>query len=440
MDVKVTPRSLGGVVDAIASKSYAHRMLICAALCPSPTAISCNTSSKDIEATIGCLTSLGAAVTRMEDVLLVSPIPRGAPADGTHSQTSPTLDCGESGSTLRFLLPVAAALGAKCSIDGHGRLSKRPLSPLYEELVSHGSELGPQGTFPLDVSGALRPGTFRIPGNVSSQYVSGLLMALPLLDGLSKVVVEGTLESKPYVDMTIEVLSSFGVDVTRRLEHVGGAPVLHLDIPADATFSSPGRCSVEGDWSCSAFWLCAGAIAGSGVGVSGLNARSCQGDRSVLGALALLGARVLRQEGLVATAPGSLHGTTIDVRDIPDLVPPLAAVAAAARGETRMANAGRLRLKESDRLVTVRDAITSLGGSAHIDGDDLVIIGTGRLRGGSVDAANDHRIAMLAAIASSICDEPVTVIGAECVGKSYPAFFEDLVALGGECQAEQQAE
>ena len=440
MNVRVAPKPLGGVVEAIASKSFAHRMLICAALCPSPTAITCNTSSKDIEATIGCLTSLGASVTRLDDVLLVSPIPRGARADDPLVQEPPTLDCGESGSTLRFLLPVVAALGAKCSLQGHGRLSKRPLSPLYEELVSHGCELGPQGAFPLDVSGALRPGSFRIPGNVSSQYVSGLLMALPLLDGPSEVVVEGTLESKPYVDMTIDVLRSFGVGVTSSLEHAEGTTLLHLDIPAGAMFSSPGRCSVEGDWSCSAFWLCAGAIAGSGVGVSGLDARSCQGDRSVLGALALLGARVLRRDGLVAASPGSLHGSTIDVRDIPDLVPPLAAVAAAAQGETRMSNAGRLRLKESDRLVTVRDAIDSLGGSARIAGDDLVIFGTGRLRGGTVDAANDHRIAMLAAIASTICDEPVTIMGAECVGKSYPAFFEDLVALGGECQTDQQGE
>lgn len=432
MNVTVEPGRLTGEVSAPSSKSEAHRLLICAAFAPGTTDIDCTTTSEDIDATAGCLEALGAHITRTRRGFRVVPVPGTSATDNVPEPIScALLDCGESGSTLRFLLPVVAALGCDARLTGHGRLPQRPLSPLYEELVAHGAELSPQGQMPLHVGGRLRPGRFSLPGNVSSQYVSGLLLAAPLMGAPVEVVVSEPVESLPYIDITVAALRRFGVSVSEdHVEGPGGGARSYV-VGGGSRLSSPGTVSVGGDWSGAAFWLAAGALSEDGVAVRGLDVTSTQGDRQVLAALALLGARVLRASDGAACTHDDLVGRELDVSSCPDLVPPLAAVAALAQGTTRITGAARLRLKESDRLETVSAAVNALGGRARIVNDDLIIDGVARLAGGTVDAAGDHRIAMMAAVLAARSDAPVTILGAECVAKSYPGFFEDLARLGG---------
>ena len=426
MDMRVYPGELAGGIEAIASKSEAHRLLICAAFADGVTDIDCNTTSKDIDATAECLRGLGAQITRTSRGFRAVParaISRGA-----------TLDCGESGSTLRFLLPVVAALGCDASLMGHGRLPERPLSPLYEELAAHGAQLAPQGTNPLAVRGRIGAGRYEIAGNVSSQYVSGLLLAAPLMEGEVEVLVTEPVESLPYIDITCAALAEFGVTVERARHDDGEKRGFLFKVAAGSRLRTPGTVRVGGDWSNAAFWLAAGALSSTGVEVDGVDMRSTQGDRAVLGALALLGAGIARSPHGAASRPERLHGCRLDVQSCPDLVPPLAAVAALAEGTTEICGAARLRIKESDRLKTVSAAINALGGRVTETEDGLVISGVDSLAGGEVDAANDHRIAMMAAVLATRAEGPTTIRGAECVAKSYPAFFEDFRALGGSCE------
>ena len=431
MDLTITPHELAGTVRAIASKSMAHRLLICAALCPGPTTISCPTTSRDIEATIDCLVALGAQVDREGELLHVTPLAGSPASDNLRvGAEGAVLDCGESGSTLRFMLPVVCALGCRASLVGHGRLAERPLSPLYEELVAGGATLSEAGRFPLEVSGGLRAGRFELPGNVSSQYVSGLLLAAPLLAGPSEVRVEEPIESRPYIDLTISALKAFGVLVDETHEEIDGKVYTCFCVSPSTPYRSCGSVSVEGDWSNAAFWLATGAISGQ-VTVSGLDLQSRQGDRAILAALAKLGSLVSRSGDSATVTSGSPCGCEIDASDFPDLVPPLAAVAALAPGTTRLTGCGRLRLKESDRIETVCGGLSALGADIASEGDDIVIHGRPELEGGVVDAAGDHRIAMMAAVAAARCRSSVTIRGAECVEKSYPAFFDDYQSLGG---------
>lgn len=433
MDITIHPHALTGSIRAVASKSAAHRLLVLAALAPTTTNLDCNSSSDDIEATVSCLEALGARIARTRVGFRVKPLPCRTGGDqGFPARSGAVLDCGESGSTLRFLLPVGCALGAQMRLTGHGRLASRPLSPLYEELVAHGARLSEKGRLPLEVAGKLRGGSFFIPGDVSSQYASGLLMAAPLLEGPTSIVVGEPIESRPYIDVTLEALRDFGVKVACAREAGAGGNVRRsvFTVPAAAQLASPGTAVVEGDWSNSAFWLAAAAMGGD-VAVEGLRMDSPQGDRAVLAALAAFGARVRRGGTSAACAHDHLQGRTIDVSDIPDLVPPLAAVASIAEGSTRIVGAARLRLKESDRLETVCAALAALGADIRVEADGLAVSGRPTLSGGEVDAANDHRIAMMAAIAAAHATGSTTIHGAECVSKSYPRFFEDFTLLGG---------
>ena len=409
MNLTISPASLSGVIPAIPSKSMAHRLLICAALAGTPTALDCQGTSKDIEATAACLSAMGAAVCRRDGGFEIAPRPAQSPC---------TLPCGESGSTLRFLLPVAAALGLDAVFHMEGRLPQRPLSPLDRELEAHGAVLSRPEPDALRCTGLLRAGNYTLPGNVSSQYISGLLFALPLLDGPSTLTVTGTVESAPYIAMTLDALRQFGVAVTVENQ------VYH--IPA-CGYQSPGQAAVEGDWSNAAFWLCAGAL-GRGITVTGLNPDSLQGDRAIFELLGRFGAKT---EGCFTASAGPLRPLDIDAAAIPDLVPVLSVAAAAAPGTTRIYNAGRLRIKESDRIESVWRLLTNLGAEAVQTEDGLLIRGGRRLTGGVVDSCNDHRIAMAAAVASSLCTGPVTVLDAGAVAKSYPEFWKDFERLGG---------
>jgi 3-phosphoshikimate 1-carboxyvinyltransferase len=428
MDALIQPTHLEGTVHAVASKSQAHRMLILAALGNATCDISCNTSSEDIDATIRCLTALGARVARTRLGFRVVPLRRALP----RLRGPFVLDCGESGSTLRFMLPVVCALGVSARFMVRGRLAERPLGELRAALIDHGCTLSAEGDWPLETAGRLQAGDFDLPGNVSSQYVTGLLLAASLLDAPSRIHVSEPVESAPYIRLTIDALACFGVSVEVAHETRGGIPCLCYTLDPEASpLATPSSCAVEGDWSNAAFWLAAGAISGGPICVEGLNLESSQGDRQILAALALFGARLRRSGTSVTVSAGRLRPLTLDISDIPDLVPPLAAVCACAEGSSRLTGGGRLRLKESDRLQSVSDALQALGVSCRIEGDDLIIQGVEAPAGGMASAAGDHRIAMMASVLASVADGPSTIVGAECVSKSYPGFYDDFSQLGG---------
>ncbi|HHU05400.1 MAG TPA: 3-phosphoshikimate 1-carboxyvinyltransferase [Clostridiales bacterium] len=423
MDVKILPTSLSGRVRAIPSKSYAHRLLICSALSNKKTFVSCAGSSEDIEATVRCLQTLGAKIDRNDEGFKVTPIPESGAVKGS------TLDCGESGSTLRFMLPVACALGAGSRFKLAGRLPNRPLAHLEEALREHGCAFSGKGSAELCSLGRLKPGRFTLPGDVSSQYISGLLFALPLLEGDSAIEITGKIESRDYILMTLAALEKFGVHI----KFDGNI----LSIKGGSGYKSPDKAEVEGDWSNAAFWLCAGALGGSGIECRGLNTASMQGDKAVLELLKSFGAEVKLRGDAVMVKPSFLHGIDIDASDIPDLVPVLSAVAAVAKGRTVIKNASRLRMKESDRLRAVSETLSKLGADITETEDGLVINGRESLTGGTADSFGDHRIAMMAAVASVACTEPVTIKNAEAVNKSYPHFFEDFRSLGGRAVEER---
>lgn len=414
MNLKISPAPIGGNLRAIASKSYMHRALICASLADKPTVLYCPESNRDIIATAECMRALGAQITEDNGRYTVCPISK------SHSGPA-VLPCNESGSTLRFLLPVAAALGGGAVFHVRGRLSARPLSPLYEQLVAHGAVMSPNGVFPLSLEGKLQSGVFSLGGSVSSQFFTGLLLALPILDESSTVLVEGTLESAPYVRLTESVMNRFGVfpAVTENRMEITPAP-----------YRSPGTLDVEGDWSNAAFWLVAGAV-GGGITMTGLQHDSCQGDKEIVGLLKRMGADIRTDCDRITVNKSALHGIEIDAKDIPDLVPILSVAAAYAQGETVIRGASRLRLKESDRISSVLQMLAALGIECAEMSDGMIIKG-GTPKSGFVDACNDHRIAMSATIAAISCAGDVTVLGAEAVNKSYPAFFEHLALLGGE--------
>ncbi len=395
MRLTVNGKSLRGQIAAIASKSMAHRYLICSALSKGVTGVRCETRSNDVSITAGCLRAAGTEISYSDGGYYVGKLGGNV--------RRPVLDCGESGSTLRFLLPVMGALGCGAVFVRGSRLTVRPIAALAEEMRRHGCSVSDEAGKELRVGGKLLPGYYQIPGDVSSQFVSGLLFALPLC-GDSTLEVTGKTESEPYIGMTISALETFGVRITRR-DNTYCIP--------KAAYTAPASLSVEGDWSAAAFWLVADYL-GASVTVTGLSDTSLQGDRRIKEELGKL-----RGEGKIY----------IDAADIPDLVPALSVAAAARDGVTVIYNAGRLRAKESDRLENVRKMLSNLGGTCTVTEDGLRITG-GTLHSGTVDAGNDHRIAMAAAV-SSVAAGDVTVEGAEAVSKSYPAFWEDFRKLGG---------
>lgn len=408
----LSPGRRRGTVAAIASKSQAHRLLLCAALSDRPASLLCATSSKDIEATVACLSAMGARIVREGQTFLISPI--------GSSPVSRDFPCGESGSTLRFLLPVAGALGLQGRFLREGRLPERPLGPLQAALEAHDMRLWNEGP-DLRFEGRLRCGEYRLPGNISSQYLSGLLFALPLLPGGSRLTITTAVESGAYLQMTLDVLRQSGIQILKETDG--------FSIPGGQRPRLPEGCAVEGDWSNAAPFLCAGAIGGP-VTVTGLRQDTTQGDRRVLDVLRRFGATVKVDGSAVTVSPSHLRGIEIDGSEIPDLIPVLSAVAAAAEGDTQIVRAGRLRLKESDRLSATAALLAALGGSVEELPEGLLIHGRGSLTGGRADTAGDHRMAMTAAVCALSCRQPVEIPGAECVEKSYPAFFRDWDTLG----------
>lgn len=439
MLARITPAPLAGTVPAIASKSMAHRLIIAAALANGETHVICNTTCADIDATVRCLTALGARIENVDDGYVVHPTMKSIEFGLLRALAGATLDCGESGSTLRFMLPVACALGADATFTGRGRLGQRPLSPLSDEIIAAGCTLEGLGDFPLKTAGRMRPGTFKLPGNVSSQYISGLLLAAPLLSEPSCVEVTGLIESRPYINLTIQAMKAFGVEISvERIPAKAGSPEITRFRTNGGSYRTPGTVSVEGDWSNAAFWLCAGALGDDPITVDGVSLSSAQGDRNVLAALSKFGARIVRSTNAATVQSDKLVGFEMSAHDIPDLVPVISAVAALAQGRTHIRDCARLRIKESDRLETTRRELSALGAKVTIAGDDLIIDGVDALTGGDVDAHNDHRIAMMAAVAASRASGEVRIHGAEAVNKSYPDFFDHYRLLGGTVTLEEE--
>lgn len=438
MDIKIIPRKLKGRLDALPSKSHAHRVLIAQKLARMQNGEAANadnahgseipTFSKDIEATKNCLAQLDSG--------------------------SPRLNCIESGSTMRFMLPVAMALRDEAVFIGTGKLPSRPISPLREEMERNGCTFSP-GTPAADaadipdgfseictIRGRLQPGTYRLAGNVSSQFITGLLFALPLLDGDSTLELTTVLESAGYVDLTLDVLRDFGIMIDEKRSPEGFNTYV---INGNQRYTEPADVTVQGDWSNAAFWLACGALGGD-VTLDGVDMTSSQRDKEFADILMQMGAHLevsscgTSMDSTSATGGLSsirctgngLSAADIDVAQIPDLVPVLATVMALADGTSEITHAERLRIKESDRIFTVHDFLSKLGADITDEGSGLSVRGKRTLSGGEVCGHNDHRIVMAAAVASCGCTGPVIIRGAEAVNKSYPDFFRDFAALGGE--------
>lgn len=434
MNVLLEPAKLNGSIDAIPSKSHAHRLLIAQKLArlqgqQTPERLEIPTFSEDIGATKNCLVQL--------------------------DKEMPFLDCKESGSTLRFLLPVAMALKEEAVFIGTGKLPERPISPLKEEMEAHGCrfQMGSKDQKVSDkykeictVWGRLQPGKYHLAGNISSQFITGLLFALPLLTGDSELHLTTELESAGYVDLTLDVLRSFGIEISIKTSPEGFDI---YEIAGNQRYIEPEGLMVEGDWSNAAFWLACGALGGK-VTVRGLDPESSQRDKDFLNILQDMGATVTVEpkesagfddpgaiarplSSITVSEPedGSLKGAEINVSQTPDLVPVLAAVMALADGTSMITHAERLKIKESDRLRTVYDFLYKLGADISYGGSGLSLTGKAALTGGETESHNDHRIAMAAAVASCGCEKAVLIRNAEAVRKSYPDFFADFAALGG---------
>lgn len=411
----VKPARLEGEITAPPSKSVLHRAVICAALAKGESIITNIIHSDDIKATVNVVNALGLKARFDGETIR-------AGGQSEHSRNAHA-NCYESGSTLRFLLPLAGALGHSIVFTGHGRLPKRPMSEYLHLLGEHGMEFEmPQGEYlPLKVSGRLKSGMYRISGDISSQYITGLLFALPMLDGDSVIEITTPLESKGYVDITIDILKHFGIDI-----RVHGSRYL---ISGNQSYVAKDFYA-EGDYSSAAFFLCAGAL-GTDVRISGLNLNSAQGDKEIIEILKRFGANITVSNSLIRVFGGNLHAAVIDAPQIPDLVPILAVVASVAQGTTEIKNAGRLRLKESDRLSAISNNLKGIGAEVIKYEDSLVINGKQKLKGGNADSYNDHRIAMAMSIAALNTEDGIYINGSESINKSYPHFYDDLRKLGG---------
>ena len=478
MDIRISPSNLNGCVQAVSSKSDVHRALICAAFADAPTEISCNLLSKDIEATVRCLSAAGAQIRADIDrekgsgSIKVVPV-RGhldnsgndfkkdnltkedfKKSEREESEKIPELFCGESGSTLRFLTPVMAALGKTVLFTGEGELPNRPMDALLSVLQTHGCHTdggsAARTYLPLRISGKLHGGIFELPGNVSSQYITGLLLAFPLLGERAEIRLTTPLQSASYVDMTLDTMSRFGIAVQKTEQ---GFRLLKTEQPeyleAEQSehgkdeflpYHSPGQYRSDGDWSNAAFWLCADRMNGNSIAVDGLRMESLQGDRAICDLLPIFRKQHCADDqgnfsyqfGCCSAHQGQLR--IIDASNIPDLVPALAALAAVIPGTTKIIRAERLRMKECDRLSALSDVLGKMGAQIEEHTDGLTIEGVedaGLPGGCEVSGHNDHRIVMAAAIAASACRDSVVIKGAQAVQKSYPHFFSDFKKLGG---------
>ncbi|MBQ8836510.1 MAG: 3-phosphoshikimate 1-carboxyvinyltransferase [Clostridia bacterium] len=418
MDIRIEPTKLSGTIRAISSKSDVHRFLMAAALAKGISAVHFTTLSEDIAATVRVLSAMGAAIDidgadgdYTAVVTGICEMPRGA-----------LLDAHECGTTARLILPIAAALSDSFTLTGKNGLLKRPFGDLCCAMEERGTKCS-SAFLPITTCGKLTSGVYSIRGDVSSQYISGLLFALPLLDGDSEIRLTTPAVSAGYIDMTLNTLSRFGIEVEK---FDGG-----YKVKGNQTYRAVADYTADGDWSNATFWLAAGVV-GEKLTVSGLRLDSLQKDKGVLDIIKAAGAKVTCGAD-ITVENAAMHGIGFDGEDIPDALPALATVLCLADGKSVISGGSRLKIKESDRIATTVAMLKALGADIEGTDDGFVINGVSNFTGGEVDAANDHRIAMCAAVASQRAGGEVIIRGAECVNKSYPTFFEDLKKLGGKC-------
>lgn len=411
VNVQITPSKLKGKIIVPPSKSMAHRAIFCAILSTVECIIENIELSQDIIATINVAKRLGKQVCYDNGNLTIS---------GQITNKDITIDCNESGTTFRFLLAVLSALGVKANITGKERLGQRPYSMLVNQLISKGVEIDSQSGLPINIKGQLQGGDFYLPGNVSSQFISGLLLALPLLPSDSRIILTQPLQSSAYVDMTLSCMDSFGVIIEKRAES--------FYVKGNQSYKCKQYC-VEGDFSNAAFWACGAALTGK-VDILGLNKNSIQGDRQIITILKEMGAEIKELPKGYRIESASLKGVEVDAENIPDLVPILSIIMAFAEGKSIIKNTQRLQLKECDRQKAVVETLLKMGVETVIKDNHIIIVGTTRLKNGVFESYNDHRMAMSLAIAATASGE-ISIKGAQAVAKSYPNFYLDYKKLGG---------
>lgn len=412
---KITPNKIKGEIIMPPSKSVAHRAIICASLSNGISKISPIELSNDILATINCVKKLGAELTLDGNILTV---------DGTNMFSNKTalLNCNESGSTLRFLIPISAVGGVNAVFVGSGMLPQRPIGIYLDCLPKFGVECITNGGLPLEIKGTLKNGTYNIPGNISSQFITGLLLALPLLENDSQIIIEGKTESVGYIDMTVDVMDTFGVKIDKTENGYfikGGQSYKNQDF------------TVEGDWSQAGFFLAGGAI-GDKIIIKGLKINTTQGDKEGLEIFKKFGANIEIINNDIIVSKGSLKAVDIDAAQIPDLVPILAVTASLCEGITKIYGAERLRIKECDRLSAITNNLNAIGAKITELSDGLIIEGVKNFKGGFTEGYNDHRIVMSMAVASICSESYITVTDAQSINKSYPTFFEEFNRMGGD--------
>ena len=439
MDIKIKPSKLSGNVVIPPSKSFAHRALICAALSEGKSIVRNIELSDDIRATLEALEELGATskIENMSIEIEGIQIMNNDVHDinnNIHNMNNNMhiINCNESGSTLRFMIPIAAALGYRCRFEMSGNLGKRPLDVYYDIFDKNGIKYK-KGENYLEIDGKLNAGEYDIPGNISSQFITGMLFALSMLEEDSLLKITDKIESKSYIDITLQCLKDFGIEI----EH---DDYMEFRIKGNQKYKCRkekqgyNKYTVEGDFSQGAFFLCADAI-GNDVNIKGLRKDSIQGDKATIDILERMGCeRIYNECNDIKMKVNSLNSTVIDATDCPDIIPVLSVCAAFANGTTEIINAKRLRIKECDRLSAINEELSKLGASIEEKEDSLIIHGNGnkKLKGGcEVWSHKDHRICMMLSIASTICEEDIIIKDAECISKSYPRFFEDFEKIGG---------
>jgi 3-phosphoshikimate 1-carboxyvinyltransferase len=414
IDLTLFPSVLNGEIKAPPSKSLSHRALICAALAKGQSIITNISYSEDVIATINALELMGAKFEKHNQKLIVH---------GTRRIKAPhnPINCNESGSTLRFLIPVFSLSGKKVSFTGNSSLIKRPQS-IYKKIFKEDKNTFELKDNKIIINGSVTAREYILKGNVSSQFFSGLMFSLPLLKEDSTISIDGTLESKGYIDLTIKTLEEFGIEI---IELESG-----YFIKGNQSYE-PTNFNIEGDYSQAAFFLVGGILNGR-IKVSDLEHESFQGDKAIIDVIKSMKGKVIFMENGFITDYSSTKGTTIDLSDFPDLGPIIALLGCLSEGKTKIINASRLRIKESDRIDSTVRTLKALGANISSTKDEIIIKGKTTLKGGvTVDSYNDHRIAMMVSIAASLSKEKVILTNANAVSKSYPNFFEDYKNVGG---------
>ena len=420
MKVRIIPNELKGDVVIPPSKSLAHRAIIAGSLADGKSVITNLNFSNDITVTTQAMKDLGVDIEVFEDYEVIT-------GSKNLKRLNSTINCGESGSTIRFMIPISLLADGEVTFVGEGRLTTRPLNVFHEIFDKQGIKYS-RGVeeLPLTIDGKLKPGKFEVRGDVSSQFITGLLYTLPKLDGDSEIIITTNLESKGYIELTLDILDRFGVKIINENYE-------RFVVPGNQGYKAHDY-RVEGDFSQVAFWLVAGFL-NDGINCLGMNPDSLQGDREIIKILKDMGGDLRIDKDIISIAGKQSIGSTIDLSQCPDLGPIVTVLASLSEGTTRVINAGRLRIKESDRITSMTTELNKLGANIVETENGMIIEGVKNLKGGvEVDAWNDHRVAMALAVASSRCEEPIILTGANSVKKSYPNFWKDFEKLSGKVE------